>query len=462
MRVVVAGGGVAGVAAAGMLSREGHEVVLVDPDPGVPAQPGPDEVFDDWVRPGVGQFHQPHNFLGRGRRVLLDAFPEAHAALMRTGAGEIDMRAFLGDAPAEPGDEDLATVACRRPVFDAALRSAALDGVRCRSGDVGAVVASHGTVEGVSLVDGEQLPADLVVDAAGRGPHAARWLAAAGLEPWPEDTFDCRLLYYSRHFRVRDGEAMPPYASMLGGPRGDLGYLAYAAFIGDNRTYCLCVMASPDEPAWRELRDPGAFLRVAAHLPGLEAWLAVSEPSTGVLPMGALRNTIRHPLDGERVRTPGLVAIGDARSHTNPTFAFGASMSLWHAAELATAVAAAADPEDLTRRFEERIGADTAERYRAVAAEDDQRRRAWSGEPIDLTDRVEAPEMYLRNVVYRTALGDPELVRAVARRINGLDPVDALLQRTDLLDKAQARYDERRADLVPPPPKDQLLAALAG
>jgi 2-polyprenyl-6-methoxyphenol hydroxylase-like FAD-dependent oxidoreductase len=221
-------------------------------------------------------------------------------------------------------------------------------------------------------------------------------------------------------------------------------------------------MVPPDEPAWRELRDPDVFTRVAAQLPGVQPWLDASEPVTGVLPMGALRNTLRHPLDGERVRTPGLVAIGDARSHTNPTFAFGASMSLWHAGELAAAAGAAADPSDPALRFEQRVGTDTAERFRAVAAEDDQRRRAWSGEPIDVTDREQAPEMYLRNVVYRTAPGDPELFRAVARRINGLDPIDALLQRTDLLDKAQTRYDERRADFPEPPPKEDVLRALAG
>jgi hypothetical protein len=60
------------------------------------------------------------------------------------------------------------------------------------------------------------------------------------------------------------------------------------------------------------------------------------------------------------------------------------------------------------------------------------------------------------------APGDPDLIRAVARRVNGLDPIDALLERTDLLDKAQARYDEKRADFPPPPPKDELLSALAG
>jgi 2-polyprenyl-6-methoxyphenol hydroxylase-like FAD-dependent oxidoreductase len=182
---------------------------------------------------------------------------------------------------------------------------------------------------------------------------------------------------------------------------------------------------------------------------------------TPIYGMGALRNTLRHPMEGDRVRTPGLVAIGDARCHTNPTFAFGASLSLWHATELAAAVSEADGPEDLQLRFEQRIGTDTAERYRAVAAEDDQRHRAWGGE-IGADDREQAPELFLRSVVYRMAPGDPELVRAVARRGNGLDPGDALSQRTDLLDKAQARYDEKRADFPAPPPKEQLLAALAG
>jgi hypothetical protein len=178
--------------------------------------------------------------------------------------------------------------------------------------------------------------------------------------------------------------------------------------------------------------------------------------------MGALRNTLREPLSDGRARTPGLVAIGDARSHTNPSFAFGASMSLWHAAELADAARSATDVHDLALRHEERVGADTAERFRAISAEDDQRRRAWGGEPLDLTDRSAAPELYLRTVVVRAAPGDPDLVRAVARRVNGVDPIDALLARHDLLDKAEARYAERRAHFPDPPPQAQLLEALAG
>ena len=92
----------------------------------------------------------------------------------------------------------------------------------------------------------------------GRGrtalPHV-EWLSAGGGRPLPSVSSDCDLFYYSRHYRLRDGEPMPPYASLLGGPRGDLSYLA-ATFLGDNRTFCLRIMVPPWERGLRELRHP--------------------------------------------------------------------------------------------------------------------------------------------------------------------------------------------------------------
>lgn len=463
MQVVVAGAGVAGLAAAGALSREGHDVVLVDPDPS-PPEGGAEEVFRGWERPSIGQFQQPHNFLGLGRRVLRESFPEVVEALEALGADEVRMDAFLGAAPREPGDEDLATIACRRPVFDATLRSAVLDRPRVthRPGGVDALIASAGRVEGVVLADGASISADLVVDASGRGPHGARWLAAAGLPAWDERTAECGLLYYSRHYRLRDSSNRPPYASLLAGPRGDLGCLAYAVFLGDNDTFCVCVMVPTSERVWRGLRDTEAFERVAARIPGVGAWLELAEPFTPVLPMGALRNTLRTVTDGDRPRVPGLVLVGDARCHTNPTFAFGASLGLWQSVELAAAARDATDVDDVAVRLEQRIGADARSRFEAAAAEDADRLRLWSGEPLDVTDRSATMPLFLRAVVARVAASDPELLRAVARRVNGLDPLDALPQRTDLLDRARALYDERRDTFPAPPPKAQLLEALAG
>jgi 2-polyprenyl-6-methoxyphenol hydroxylase-like FAD-dependent oxidoreductase len=237
MRVVVIGAGVAASAASLALAQDRHDVVLVDRT-GAPAlsTSSADQVFDTWQRAAVGQFRQPHNFLGLGRAVLRDRFPSVYDAVLRAGAGEVDMASFLVDAARQAGDEDLATIACRRPVFDAALREALTDCVPLRVADVVGLTVRHGVVSGVVLAGGEALPADLILDAAGRNTHASDWLVAVGASAFPIESTACGLLYYSRHYRIRDDDPMPPHASLLGGPRGDLGYLAFAAFVGDNRT----------------------------------------------------------------------------------------------------------------------------------------------------------------------------------------------------------------------------------
>jgi 2-polyprenyl-6-methoxyphenol hydroxylase-like FAD-dependent oxidoreductase len=247
---------------------------------------------------------------------------------------------------------------------------------------------------------------------------------------------------------------MPGYASLLGGPRGDLGYLAFAVFIGDNGTFCLCVMAPPWDKQFRSLRDPGGYQRLAARLPGMGQWLDIADPVTPVLPMGQPRNTLRQPPP-----ITGLVAIGDAQCHTNPTFAFGASLAIWHAVVLANLANSASDVGELGDAFARAIGPDTLERFRAVSAEDADRVRMWSGQPIDVTDRDDSMPMFLRSVVYRVAPSDPELLRAVARRIDALDPVDSLAQYPALLDRAESLYrDGAKAPQVPP--RSALLAAL--
>jgi 2-polyprenyl-6-methoxyphenol hydroxylase-like FAD-dependent oxidoreductase len=265
------------------------------------------------------------------------------------------------------------------------------------------------------------------------------------------------LLYYSRHYRFR-GPALP-HASLLGGPRGDLGYLAYAVFLGDNETFCLCVMPPSWDKDWRAMREPAAFERVARQLPGVTSWLDAAESISSVLPMGQLRNTLRATSVNGAPLVTGLVPIGDARVHTNPTFAFGLSLSLTHASALADVAETAADETELVTRFDQHVAGDAAQRYEAVSAEDRDRVRLWSGEPIDPTDRVDSMPLFLRSVVYRAAQHDPVVLRAVCRRINMLDPVDALASDDGLLDRAQTLSN----DLPPnpaPPARDTVLAAL--
>ncbi len=136
-------------------------------------------------------------------------------------------------------------------------------------------------------------------------------LRIQGAAPWPERTSDSKLLYYSRHYRFR-GDPLP-YASILGGPRGDLGYLAYAVFIGDNQTFCLCIMAPSWEQDWRALREPAAFERVARELPGMApGWMPLNRSAPSCRWASCGTRCGRRASTARRSFT-GLVPIGDAR-----------------------------------------------------------------------------------------------------------------------------------------------------
>ena len=67
-------------------------------------------------------------------------------------------------------------------------------------------------VVGVRTDAGEELRADLVVDAAGRRSSLPKLLTAIGARAPIEEKEDCGFVYYGRHFRSADGE-MPPRCS---------------------------------------------------------------------------------------------------------------------------------------------------------------------------------------------------------------------------------------------------------
>ena len=467
MKLLVLGGGLAGLATALAAGRAGHEAILLERDADAPAGGDTTGVFESWQRTGVAQFRQPHNFLGLGRRLLRDRAPDLYRGLLAAGAVDVEQFRFLAGAAPQPGDEDLATIGCRRPVFEAVLRRAvqAEPAIDLRSGcRVTGLVLSGGRpahVEGAVLAGGETVAADLVVDASGRGGRTAAWLAEAGLGPVAERSSGCGLIYYSRHFQRRDGVPDPPYASVLAGPRGDLGYLAYAVFVGDNRTFALIIMAPPWDREFRALRHPEAYMRVARLLPGVAAWIDpdAAEPVTPVLPFGQVTNTVRDYLTGAGPVAPGPQPLGDALCHTNPSFAFGASMALHQAFTLADLLAVAADHHDLASRFEAAVGEDLRDRYRAVAEEDRDRARWWGGEPIDVTDPAASLPLFLRAVVYRLAPADPRLLRAVVRRVDLLDPPDRLEQDRELHALALDLF--RDAPPASGPSRNRMLEALA-
>ena len=62
-RIVVTGGGVAGLSAAMLLADDGHDVTLLERDAAEP--PSPAEAWENWERRGVNQFRLLHFFQPR-------------------------------------------------------------------------------------------------------------------------------------------------------------------------------------------------------------------------------------------------------------------------------------------------------------------------------------------------------------------------------------------------------------
>ena len=260
---------------------------------------------------------------------------------------------------------------------------------------------------------------------------------------------ECGLIYYSRHFRLRDGVEMPRTPFLLGGPRGEIGYLAFAVFVEDNRTFALILSIPPWDRELRALKSEQAYMTAALSLPLVVPWVHPdqSEPITSVLPMGSLQNLHRSLVVGGEPVAVGVQPIGDALCHTNPTFAYGAVLSIKHGFTLADVAGRTEDASARALDFDDAVGADAAARYDAVSAEDRDRLRLWQAEPIDVRDPGDSMALFLRMTAYAAAAKDPDLFRAVARRVNMLDPPDTLEHNATLIARAQ----QIAHDSGPPP-----------
>src|SRR5919112_1096155 len=344
MRFVVAGGGVAGLAASLAVARAGHDVVVLERDP-VHPDGSPDGAFDV-ERHGIPHFFQPHAFLPRGRRALSDWAPDVLDALLDAGADPQDLALKLR-GPRQPGDEDLVYLWGRRPVIEWALRRAAAaePSVEIRAGVhvSGLLTSGNGArrAVGVAVDGGEVVRGDVVVDALGRyrGPQA--WPRAGG------GPTDSGAVYYCRYFQLADG--VQHLDAPILNPRGDLGYMGFNTFRGDNRTFAVILLVPTADRELRVLRHEPAWRAACAAIAPLDVMISAdyARPITNVMPMGGLMNVDRTGDPG----VSGIVAVGDAFCHTDPAFAYGLSFSLAHAQALADATAEAPDADAIAERY---------------------------------------------------------------------------------------------------------------
>ena len=428
---VIVGGSMTGLMAASVLSRHFDQVTVLERDP-VEDRPA--------RRRSTPQASQYHVLLRGGLDVLESLFPKFIAKL--DAAGSVKTRACteiayhtpegkahsLSGVVREPRDLGFDVQCQSRDLLEHCVRrsAGALANVSLRSGSpVEGLVVADGRVRGVrvALPEGKQeLDADLVVDAGGRGTHAIRWLRELGY-PTPEEThIRCDFAYTTTKFRIPASYQEPENINIFFGPAprcitGAImhrieGDLWHAAIMGRLGTY-----PPRDEAGYR------AFAR-DLWTPTLHRYIQDAERVDDIhhyrFPSSVQRHWERLTEFPER-----FLVVGDAIASINPYYGQGMS---WCALQvralgemLAGRVAAGSGLDGVGREFLP-IAAEVALGPWNLAALSDLTFEATPGErPPGFAEQVQ----YWSAVDALTA-DDPEVHRLVAEILNLCRPVTAL------------------------------------
>jgi 2-polyprenyl-6-methoxyphenol hydroxylase-like FAD-dependent oxidoreductase len=371
MHVAIVGAGPTGLFLGAALARRGHRVTAVDRDAG-PAPEG------GWRRRGVMQFHHAHGFRPQVGEALCAELPEAYDGWVAAGAEPITFA--LPDGRTMRGG-----MRSRRETFERALRAAVVGtpGLVLRRGHVDAVVLEGPRARGL-VVDGAELPADLVIDASGRAGRATRGLRAA-----PSLTGHAGVAYVDRQYRLLPGAEPGPMTNPLAW-QAELDGYQVIVFRHERGIFSVLIVRPTADPDLVLLRHDAAFDAACRVIPGLDVWTDPerAEPITPVLVGGALVNHYRGQAAPDGSVRQHFVAVGDAVATTTPMFGRGITTSLLQARELLRRLDEGADPADVAVGFdawcERAMRPWVADHVHMDAAMLDR----WAGHDVDLTRRL--------------------------------------------------------------------------
>lgn len=344
---VVIGGSMAGLLSARVLSDFYEQVIVVERDE-LPTAAEP--------RKGVPQGRHAHALLGRGRQIMETLLPGLTEQLVQLGAAQGYGRFFSGggylvNTPAVPKG-----LFVSRPCLETAVRGRlqALPNVymidNCH-------VLSLLTTEAKDKIIGvrlrqrhegaveEQLMADLVVDASGRGSRTPNWLEELGYEKPAVELVEVNMGYATRFYRRRtehlNGDLLiniaPSPTNMRAcgmiAQEGDRWIVTLAGYFGDNPP-----------------TDEQGYLEFARKLPTSDVYefLRTAEPLTEAVAFKFPSNQRRHY---EKLgRFPeGLLVIGDALCSFTPIYGQGMTVASLEAITLQECLTAGT--QRLAQRF---------------------------------------------------------------------------------------------------------------
>jgi 2-polyprenyl-6-methoxyphenol hydroxylase-like FAD-dependent oxidoreductase len=466
--VLVIGAGMAGLCAALALAPTGRKVTLLERDP-PPPPGGADVAFADWARRGAGHLRHSHAFLARLRLIIRDDHPDLLADLVAAGCRELPFDGMLTDLhrktyQPEPIDADFTILTSRRTTLELVIRRYVerMPGVTIRSeAFVAALIAESGSpvvVKGVRLEDGEELLAEVVIDAAGRTSDATEQLIALGASI-EEASESAGILYFTRHYRLRPGLEEPPRGKAPA--TGDLGFLKFGVFPADNGCFSITVCVPEIEMEMRKaIVDPDTFDAICRQMPGLIPWIDPerAEGVSKVFGMGDLRSRWRDLVKDGQPTVLNFFSLGDSLIRTNPLYGRGCSFAAAGAYLLRDALRANPDPTRRMLTFDAAVKRDLKPFYDNML---DQDRAAIRRARQALTPayrpslRSKMLKSFLEDGVGVAVRTDPDLLRAAMRGFHMLEHPSAWLKRPENFAKVMgywARGKTRNAPAYPPKP----------
>lgn len=345
---VVIGGSMAGLLAGRVLADHFDQVTIIERDTYSDA-PVP--------RQGVPQANHLHVLLARGLQIMEQLFPGLRGELMAAGAVAIESGSDLAWlTPAGWGlrfDAGVPILAFSRPLLDWAIRRRlqAVRNIRFmeasevtellpnadRTGVEGVAVRSRLQAVGTTVSleaetsDDERLPADLVVDASGRGSRAPRWLAALGYTPPNETVVNAHLGYASRLYE-RAADFAPTWKAVLlqAAPPARVRAAVLFPIEGGRWILTLCGGDRDYPPT-----DETGYLNFAESLPSpiVHDTIKGATPVSPIYQYRATENRLR--CYEQMARFPErFILLGDAVCAFNPVYGQGMTVAAISALEL--------------------------------------------------------------------------------------------------------------------------------
>ncbi|TVZ41770.1 2-polyprenyl-6-methoxyphenol hydroxylase-like FAD-dependent oxidoreductase [Alteromonadaceae bacterium 2753L.S.0a.02] len=367
MNIVIVGSGIAGLSAAAAVSPYCKQIILIDKDqPATPNAP----------RRYAPQGAHIHILLQAGLNMLDDMLPGFEQELIRRGASRIP--AGVGQQIFEYGDWmpqqdlDLVFLGQSRMHFESTLceRVLSLPNVsRINRRVAGFLKTDNNRIAGVNFVEGDELEADLVIDASGAGGIFFDWFKKNTQCDIKVDIFPINIFYSTVHFK-KPPEFQGKKENILIVPEAGVSNLGCSLLDIENDTWCVSLHGRDREPIPATL---GEWQEAVKNLPDDRIWSRISN----AIPLTELskfkKATAKWRRFDEAQGLPeGYLPLGDTINTLNPIFGQGMTLTIGHAFALRNTVAASSltSSDEFRRRYLTEACEWTAKAWRKAVAFD--------------------------------------------------------------------------------------------